>query len=131
MPVRPRGRGPAIWAAILAVYALLLHAPVMATMAHPGDGAGMSASGHAHHAAAVTVTDVSVETDGDDRHVAPNQCCVVCGGGPCAVGPVGSGSIALPLPLARARRRVPLRRSRRLRAAAHSWFEARGPPVEA
>jgi len=130
MPVRPRGHGLRIWAAILAVYALLLHAPMMAAMAHPGDGAGMSVSGHAHHTEAATVADISAESDGDG-HVTTNLCCVVCGGGPCAVGPVGSGSIALPQPPARARRRAPPRRHRRLRGATRSWFEARGPPVEA
>lgn len=130
MPVRPRGRGPRIWAAILAVYALLLHAPMMATMAHPGDPSGMGVSEHAQHSEHLTVADTWAETEGDG-HATGNLCCVVCGGGPCAVGPVGSGSIALPLPLARARRRSPPRRPRRLRGATHAWFEPRGPPVEA
>lgn len=130
MTVRPRGRGPRIWAAILAVYALLLHAPVMATMAHPGDASGMGVPEHAHHTEDLTVADAPAET-GDDRHVTTNLCCVVCGGGPCAVGPVGSGSVALPLALARVRRKLLLQRPRRLTGATRSWFEARGPPLEA
>lgn len=125
MAWRSRGGGLGFWAAILAVYALLLHAPAMAAMGHAGDHSVMAASGedHGDHAAA--------EGGAGDSPSAENLCCIVCSGGPCAAGPVGTNVIALPLPLARARRmRLPLQR-RQLRQRVSSWFEARGPPAAA
>ncbi|MCW5716177.1 MAG: DUF2946 family protein [Bauldia sp.] len=127
--MRPRGRGPRIWAAILAVYALLLHAPAMATMGYAGEDIRVGVSGHVHEAE--THHSASEGGEEDAGHRAEDLCCVVCSGGPCAVGPVGTGSVALPLRRSPVRRRPPMRARRRLSETRRSWFEPRGPPVEA
>ncbi|MCC6737237.1 MAG: DUF2946 family protein [Bauldia sp.] len=123
MAWRSRGGGLRLWAAILAVYALLLHAPAMAAMGHSVDGAVASTHDHGDPAGAA-----AAGADHDGHSSADKPCCLVCDGGPCAVGPVNSGVLALPLPLARARRlRLP-QRARVPGAKRSSWFEARGPP---
>lgn len=121
MAWRSRGRGLTLWAAILAVYALLLHAPAMAVMGHSDDGTATAAAVHDHGDQASTAGE-------HEQSSADNTCCTVCAGGPCAIGPVGTGGIALPLPLARARRFRPAVRRHALRENRSSWFEARGPP---
>ncbi|MGV8841229.1 MAG: hypothetical protein ACWA6X_13125 [Bauldia sp.] len=118
---RSRGGGFRLWAAILAVYALVLHAPAMAASGHVDGPVVVAAAGeHAHGEPAAPGHHAA-----DER---ANTCCIVCGGGPCAAGPVGAGILALPLPLARSRRlrsapRLPVPHERR-----RFWFEARGPP---
>lgn len=121
MAFRSRQHGLRLWAAILAVYALLLHAPAMAAMGHLGGASGVTAESHDHG-------EVASGHHGEEQRSA-DTCCVVCGGGPCAVGPVGAGAITLPLPLARARRVRPALSRRTPRGTFSSWFEARGPPM--
>lgn len=117
MALRPRGGGLSIWAAILAVYALLLHAPVMAAVGHVSAGVVVSVSGHDHGAA-----------NEADASPSGSTCCIICGGGPCAVGPANVGGIVLPHPQARSRRVRAGLRARFRPERRWSWFAARGPP---
>ena len=116
MIMRPRGTGLRIWASILAVYALLLHAPTMAAFG-------------SHSTVAVTTgTHAGHGTHGKEAQASANSCCVVCAAGACSVGPVGAAALLLPAP-AIAARRVSRIVWRRPRAVSLRWSRARDPPA--
>ncbi|MGD9738809.1 MAG: hypothetical protein AB7O56_03125 [Bauldia sp.] len=119
MSARSRIRGVQIWAAVAALYALVLHTPWMAGMPAAMPSV-VAASAHAH----------GTPGEPSPRHSGPELCCVVCGAGPCAVGPVSEGSVTI------AARRVRKRRIRGARIGAphpvfRQAYDARGPPEAA
>lgn len=116
MIMRPRGTGLRIWASILAIYALLLHAPTMAAFGSQSTVA-VTTGPHAGHG-----------THGKEAQANANTCCVVCAPGVCSVGPVGTSGLVLPAPLLAAHRVRPAA-ARQRRKSSIARPRARGPPT--